>query len=70
MIEPMFTHDCDECVLVDQLAWAGLPSDIYCCRKQGYATIIARYGDDGPDYTSWPIVAFLPHLRPLNAHPR
>lgn len=44
--QPKFTHDCDACTFLG--TYDGI--DLYFC--PGEPTIIARYGDDGPEYSS------------------
>ena len=50
MTEPRFRHDCEDCVFIGH--YEG--HDIYRCPQEGlpWPTIVARYGDDGPEYTS------------------
>ena len=45
--KPAYQHDCDECVFLDHV----VGHDFYYCDK-GEFTLVARYGNDGPDYTS------------------
>lgn len=48
--QPMWDHDCDDCKFIGTV----LDQDLYVC-SQGDAqimTIVARYGNDGPAYTS------------------
>lgn len=54
--KPKFVHDCDKCRFIATIG--GL--DIYICGegKPAGPSIIARYGDDGPQYTSMPIRSF------------
>ena len=43
-----YTHDCDVCKslgVMDEF-------DLYFCPQVGMPTVIARFGDDGPDYES------------------
>jgi len=52
-------HDCESCRLIGMLS---LPAqdgsstldlfDIYVCPQGGHPTIVARYGDEGPEYIS------------------
>lgn len=45
-MEPVFIHDCDDCVYSGtEWGW-----DMYFCPKMG--TKVVRYGDEGPDYVS------------------
>lgn len=53
-ISPHFTHDCDDCTFIGH--YEG--HDIYRCEQGGIMpTIIARWGSDGPQYSSGPMVA-------------
>ena len=45
--KPVFKHDCDECVFLGHV----VEHDFYYCDKS-ITTLVARYGNDGPDYTS------------------
>jgi len=51
--EPLFTHDCDSCQFLG--THKGL-HDLYYC--PGEPTVVARYGNDGPDYKSGLAFAF------------
>lgn len=46
---PRYEHDCDQCVFLGEYD----KYDLYHC-SQGNTidTVIARYGNDGPDYSS------------------
>lgn len=46
MHTPAFTHDCGDCLFLGR--WQGF--DLYFCPNE--PTVLARAGDDGPDYTS------------------
>jgi hypothetical protein len=48
--EPRWTHDCTACRYIGRL----LEYDLYVCPQQavGWPTIVARYGNDGAEYTS------------------
>jgi len=46
MNNPRFLHNCDVCVFLGHLEG----NDLYFCPKE--PTVLARYGDDGPEYTS------------------
>lgn len=52
---PMYEHDCARCTYIGTV-WAvrvGMLCDLYAqCGKHG--GFILRYGDDGPDYASFP----------------
>lgn len=49
-----FEHDCD-CVFLGN----ALEADLYVCVGSMNTTVIARYGDDGPDYISGTDIAEL-----------
>ena len=46
-----YIHDCDACTYLGQFAH-GKIYDLYFCGTHERGTVIARYGDDGPDYCS------------------
>jgi hypothetical protein len=47
--KPQFQHDCDSC---DFLGCHG-EFDLYCCPQALFGpSLIARYGNDGPEYCS------------------
>lgn len=46
--EKQFEHDCDNCVFLGN----ALGADLYVCVGSMITSVIARYGDDGPDYIS------------------
>lgn len=49
MMAPKFTHDCDRCIFLGQDA----EHDFYFCPSPSEMhTVIARYGNDGPEYLS------------------
>lgn len=49
---PRFEHDCDKCVHLGPFQMY----DLYLCPKQALGpSVIARYGSEGPDYTSSPV---------------
>lgn len=52
---PMFEHDCESCIFLGGGSVNGSPEvwyDYYYCERGGRPTVIARYGNDGPDYLS------------------
>lgn len=59
MKQPKYNHDCDDCMFLgthefknDALVPKG-HHDFYACQQGGViATIIIRYGNEGPDYFS------------------
>ena len=46
--EKQFEHDCDNCVFLGN----ALGADLYVCVGSMITSVIARYGNDGPDYIS------------------
>lgn len=53
---PLHTHDCETCVLLGTTPRAGVDQDVYFCGDQSpEGSIVIRYGDDGPDYGSFPL---------------
>jgi hypothetical protein len=48
---PKFIHDCDTCQFLGRYQ----KHDLYYCPKCAEGTVIARYGNHGPDYRSMPI---------------
>ncbi len=53
---PAFTHDCDDCRYLGTLATPEGRTDLYRCDGGPTvgASLIARFGDEGPDYSSMP----------------
>lgn len=52
---PKWKHDCDKCRFLGQTIGGRHISDLYVCDTSGpdmSPTLIARYGDDGPEYLS------------------
>ncbi len=43
-----YQHDCDKCTPLGEYE----EYDLYHCEQGGLPTVVARYGDDGPDYIS------------------
>ena len=43
---PQFTHDCEVCKFLGHQGG----HDLYYCERE--PTVVARYGSDGPEYTS------------------
>lgn len=65
MAEPQFTHDCDKCQFLGRYTCEfNGPCDLYYCGASEFRdTVIARFGDDGPNYTSGiPFVGMTPAL--------
>lgn len=51
---PVYDHDCSACVFLGGYRINGARYDVYFCGTQllGGSTVVARWGSDGPDYTS------------------
>lgn len=43
-----YVHDCEACTFLG----TRLKADLYSCGSGDRVSLIARYGDDGPDYKS------------------
>lgn len=54
-VSPRFTHDCSACLFVGHANDDGISVDVYVCPQHGRPTIVVRYSDDGPDYSSYPL---------------
>lgn len=61
MQTPSFIHDCTSCTFLGNARIIDCNYDFYFCGQ----TIIARYGDSGPDYTSAPIGMISPIMPEL-----
>jgi hypothetical protein len=63
---PRYTHDCDACEYLGE----HLEYDLYYCPRCDGGTVLARYGNDGPDYAST-MVSLLTkeHVAFYNANP-
>lgn len=50
----LYKHDCDKCIYLGPAhdSVDGYFVDLYWCGSANMPTVIARYGDDGPDYKS------------------
>ncbi|MGZ8855866.1 MAG: hypothetical protein ACXW07_08035 [Nitrososphaeraceae archaeon] len=48
---PTFTHDCDKCTFLGNIHDEDL-YDLYYCSQVNFPTVIARFGNDGPNYKS------------------
>jgi hypothetical protein len=60
-MKPKFKHDCSGCKYLGTAKYDGKIADWYVC-NEGLdlgASIIMRYSDDGPDYTSYPFEIFV-----------
>jgi len=53
--KPIFQHDCGKCRFIGHFH----KHDIYLCKGSGSTHIVARYGNDGPEYAS----DFIQHLQ-------
>lgn len=52
-----YTHDCTICRFLGTVQDAGNhPVDLYRCAGVHQDSVIARYGSDGPDYSSMPVL--------------
>lgn len=51
---PRYDHDCQECRFLGGYVWLANRFDLYVCGQHvfQYPTLIARWGSEGPDYTS------------------
>lgn len=56
--QPKFQHDCNDCKYLGTF----FNLDVYLCSKSGRGSIIARFGNDGPDYYSSRISVLLNEL--------
>lgn len=55
---PNFKHDCERCVFIGNYSDERYPkADLYWCLSLNGQTVIVRYGDDGPEYSSGMIFA-------------
>lgn len=62
---PKFTHDCTHCTFLGHYAGC----DVYTCGNDTSRTsIIARDGNDGPDYSSMPVSIFKELIRQGKVH--
>ena len=51
--EKHYIHDdCKGCIFLGNLREGDTLYDLYYCSQNGMPTVIARYGNDGPDYMS------------------
>lgn len=62
---PRYTHDCDACEPLGE----HLEYDLYYCPRCDGGTIIARYGNDGPEYASTMLSIFDVHIDFYTANP-
>lgn len=53
MAEPSYTHDCSQCVYIGSGTYRDALHDWYKCPTTGEGwTLVARYGNEAPQYTS------------------
>lgn len=50
--KPFFKHDCDRCRFIGAAEYAGTIADYYHCPGSLGGSLIARYGNEGPEYGS------------------
>lgn len=53
--KPVHTHDCKSCTYLGTVppgSYSDTPCDLYVCPQGHLPTVIARYGSEGPQYTS------------------
>ena len=51
-MKPKYIHDCTNCKFLGNGTYCEKPVDWYICEGPERRTIIARYSDIGPDYSS------------------
>lgn len=51
-MKPKYIHDCTNCKFLGNGAYCEKPVDWYICEGPERRTVIARYSDSGPDYSS------------------
>ena len=54
-MNPKWQHDCNKCKYLGSMVVTGDTLDWYTCGSDFQQTVIARHGDDGPDYWSMPV---------------
>lgn len=55
---PRWVHDCPKCVFLGHYVEDSAAVDLYWCKQIiGGPTVIARYSDSGPDYSSGMVFA-------------
>ncbi len=68
---PLFQHDCDDCVSLGEHKIGEVDADLYFCTQGGIRdTVVARYSDDGPDYSSGLEFMHNPFLREAETRAR
>jgi hypothetical protein len=60
-MKPKYQHDCESCKYLGtskaNILNVESECDFYICGNEELRTLIARYGDDGPEYSSTPLFA-------------
>lgn len=51
-MKPKYIHDCTNCKFLGNGTYCEKPVDWYICEGPKRRTVIARYSDSGPDYSS------------------
>lgn len=52
-MKPIYTHDCSHCTFLGNFSWEGETFDLYHHASNSIEdTVIARFGSDGPEYSS------------------
>jgi len=51
-VKPKYIHDCTNCKFLGNGTYCEKPVDWYICEGPERRTVIARYSDSGPDYSS------------------
>jgi hypothetical protein len=52
-MRPKFTHDCTNCIYLGKGSYCEKDVDWYVCKSSSERrTVVARYSDKGPDYSS------------------
>ena len=54
-MNPKWQHDCNKCKYLGSMVVTGDTLDWYTCGTGFNKSVIARRGDDGPDYWSMPV---------------
>lgn len=54
-MNPKWKHDCPKCEYLGSMVVTGNMLDWYTCGVDFQKTVIARHGDDGPEYWSMPV---------------
>lgn len=59
---PLWRHDCPQCVPLGTFTF----HDLYFCQGILGGTVLARYGNDGPEYLSTPVEILLDNLSDID----